>query len=199
MPLYPKKILHSRHAQADASGAVANHTFQIVEAALGSPVVDDPNLIVTIANMKNGAYTIAAQPDVPRNITVTHAEVGGGVDTLGTITIVGTDRADRVITEVITPVNGTLVAGTMAFKTVTSVTGAGWVIGVGNDTVIVGTGGLIGLPDRLSAAHPIQAWLNATLEAVLPAMTVSTTVLALNTVDFATAWGGTAASLIYLK
>lgn len=199
MPLYPKKVINSRHAQADASGAVVNHTYQVICATLGSPVVDDVDRIVVDVHMAVGPYTIAAQPDVPRNITCTCAAADGAVDTLGTVVIVGTDRADQVITETITPVTGNIVGTTRAFKTVTSITHVGWVIGAGNDHISFGVGGLIGLPDRLSEARVLQGWLNNTLEAVLPTLTVSATVLSLNTVDFATAWGGTVADVVYLK
>ena len=199
MPPYPKKVLNPRHYQSNAADSHAGHIFEIVEAALGSPVVDDVNRLVTSIHAAVGAYTIdGAQPDVPRNITVTWT-ADGNPDTEGTLIVVGTDRADQVITETLTPATGTTVAGTMAFKTVTSLTGVGWVIDQANDTIEIGVGGLIGLPDKLTAAHPIQGWLNGSVEAVLPAMTVSATVLALNTVDFTTAWGGTVASVIYLK
>ena len=118
---------------------------------LGAPVVADVDRIVVSANMKVGSYTIAAQPDVPRNITVTTTAVGAA-DTLGTVTITGTDIAGQVISEVLTPSSGAAVTGTKAFKTVTSVVGAGWVIGEGNDTIVVGVGDKIGLPFLMDAA-----------------------------------------------
>lgn len=115
---------------------------------LGAPVVADVDRIVTTTNMVNSTYTIAAQPDVPRNITVTATAVDTA-DTMGTITIDGTDYQDNVIQEVITPAAGSTVAGALAFKTVTAVTGAGWAIdGVeaSNDTITVGVGNELGLP-----------------------------------------------------
>lgn len=99
------------------------------------------NRIVASANMKVGAYTIANASPVWAGgalITVTHTEVGGGVDTLGTIVVVGTDLFGLPVTETITPLNGTVATGTKVFRSVTSVTGAGWVIGTGNDTIVVG-------------------------------------------------------------
>lgn len=197
MGFYAARLSWARKAQTDAFG-VFNNLYNIVEADLGSPVVDDIDRIVTSANMKVGTYTIAAQPDVPRNITITHTAVGAA-DTLGTVTIAGTDRNGDAITEVITPLNGTIASGAKAFKTVTSVTGAGWVIGEGNDTIKVGVGGLIGLPDKLSSSRCLFGILNGTREGTLPTFTISSTVLSLNTVDFATAWGGTAATVAYLK
>ena len=99
----------------------------------------DVDKIVTSANMKVGAYTVAAQPSAPSIITVTATAVGTA-DTAGTIIVVGTDIYDRAQTETIIPVAGSTVTGTKYFKSVTSVTGAGWVIdaGSGNDTITVG-------------------------------------------------------------
>ena len=100
----------------------------------------DVDSIVASANMKVGAYTvIASQPSAPSLITVTATAVGTA-DTAGTIIVVGTDIYDRAQTETIIPVAGSTVTGTKYFKSVTSVTGAGWVIdaGSGNDTITVG-------------------------------------------------------------
>lgn len=99
------------------------------------------NRIVTSANMKVGTYTIANASPVWSGaafITVTHTQVGGVTDTLGTITIVGTDLSGQTRTDVITPLSGTVATGVVPFRTVTSVTGAGWVINTGNDTITVG-------------------------------------------------------------
>ena len=99
------------------------------------------NRYVTSTNMKVGAYALANTTPVWAGagfVTVTHTEVGGGVDTLGTIDVVGVDLAGNTRSESIVPLNGTVATGTIAFRTITSVTGAGWVIGVGNDTIVVG-------------------------------------------------------------
>ena len=125
---------------------------------LGTPLVADPDKVVVSVDMKVGAYTIAAQPDVPRNITVTSTAVGTA-DTMGTITVVGTDVDNQPLTEVITPVSGSLVAGLKAFKTVVSVTGAGWVIDAvegTKDTIIVGIGTALGMPVVLGATSEIR-------------------------------------------
>lgn len=99
------------------------------------------NQFVTTANMKVGAYTVAnASPAWAGGclVTVTHTEVGGGVDTLGTIVVVGTDLAGQAVTDTIVPLNGTVATGVKVFRSITSVTGVGWVIGTGNDTIVVG-------------------------------------------------------------
>ena len=99
------------------------------------------NRYVTSANMKVGAYTLANTTPVWSGaglVTVTHTEVGGGVDTLGTIVVLGIDMAGQGRTDIITPLNGTVATGTVPFRTIGSITGVGWVIGTGNDTIVVG-------------------------------------------------------------
>ena len=100
------------------------------------------NRFVTSTNMIVGAYTVAnAAPATQQGLfqaTVTHTQVGGVTDTLGTIAVTGTDASGATITDTITPLSGTIATGTKWFKTVTAVVGAGWVINTGNDTVVVG-------------------------------------------------------------
>ena len=98
------------------------------------------NRFVTSTNRKVGSYTVAnASPAWAGGclVTVTHTAVDAA-DTLGTITITGTGLDGRPLTETITPLNGTVATGTKVFRVVTAVTGAGWVIGGGNDTITVG-------------------------------------------------------------
>ena len=98
------------------------------------------NRFVASANMQNGAYTIAnASPAFAGAVlvTVTHTTVAGA-DTLGTITVVGTDLNGQAISEVITPLAGTVATGTKFFRVVTSVTGSGWSATSTADTIVVG-------------------------------------------------------------
>lgn len=197
MGFYPMNLAWEWHIQSDVAG-VTPQFHAIVEFDLGSPVVDDVDRIVTSVNMKVGAYTVAAQPDVPRNITVTETAVGAE-DTNGTIVIVGTDIADNVISETITPNAGVTVAGAKCFKTVTSVTGAGWVIGDAADTVTVGVGSLIALPLALTSDALVFAGIfNGTREATTPTITTSSSVLSQNACDFTTAWNGSAARVFVM-
>ena len=166
---------------------------------LGTPVVADPDRIVTTVDMKVGAYTIAAQPDVPRNITVTSTAVGTA-DTMGTITAVGTDADDQPLTEVLTPISGSLVVGAKAFKTVASVTGAGWVIDAvegTKDTIIVGVGALLGMPVVLEAASQVRIGLVG-VAPIVPAVAAGGT-LAGSTVDLSSGtYNGTKRVLVTL-
>jgi len=133
------------------ASAVEKSAYGMRMYYLGTPELDDDGQVVTTENMKVGTYTIAASPDVPRVVTVTHVAVGA-VDTLGTITIAGRDSSDEPISEVITPSNGATVTGLKAFKTITTITGADWVINEGNDTIIVGTGPALGLPEVVAVS-----------------------------------------------
>jgi hypothetical protein len=103
------------------------------------PIVS--NRIVTSTNMKNGAYTIAAQPITPAQLSVLATGVGGN-DTMGTITIVGTDIYGEALTEEVTPIAETTVYTTNMFASVASATGAGWVINSTNDTIVIGVAGI---------------------------------------------------------
>jgi len=103
----------------------------------------DPNYLVTTTVMKVGAYTIAAQPLGSHVVTVTHTKVGT-LDTLGIITIIGTDSDGKVVTEIITPTDSAVVTGAKGFEAITSITGSGWVIaGSDNDTLVVGIGAIV--------------------------------------------------------
>lgn len=99
------------------------------------------NRIVASADMKVGAYTIAAQPYVPSKITLKHTATDT-VDTLGTVVISGDDADDRTISETLTPVSGATVTSVNTYKKIVSVTGAGWVIDAvdgSEDKIEVGT------------------------------------------------------------
>jgi hypothetical protein len=104
-----------------------------------------------------GSYTVAVNT-MPtagaRKVTVTHT-ANTGVDTLGTITVTGTNLAGGVITDVITPLNGTIATGVKYFNTVTAVTGAGWVINGGNDTIVVGCDATQAVLDGPGTLHSV--------------------------------------------
>lgn len=101
------------------------------------------NRFVASTNMKVGAYTVAnASPAWSGGCLVTCAATAvDTADTMGTLVVVGTDLNGQAISETLTPVAGSTVTGTKIFRTVTSVTGAGWVIDAvesSNDTIVVG-------------------------------------------------------------
>lgn len=120
-----------------AAQAYLGQIGQIGTKAL-SPVV--ANKITTTTNMKVGAYTIAAQPVTPARLSVTTVTVTGA-DTMGTITFVGTGIDGVALTETVIPIADGTVYTANEFKTVSSATGAGWVINTGNDTIVIGVAG----------------------------------------------------------
>lgn len=196
MSLFPFNTDWSRKAQSDVK---STHTDlkSIVHVDLGSPAVEDTDWIVASADMKVGAYTLAhTAPDVPRNITV-KVTATDAADTMGTVVVVGTNMNGEALTETITPSAGSTVAGTKAFKTVTSVTGAGWVTGGGADKIEVGFGAKVGLPDKLPSNTVLAAILDGTREGTAPTVTASSSDLSLNTVDFSTAWSSSKAAEVY--
>ena len=155
------------------------------------------NRFVTSTNMANGAYTVANASPVWAGgclITATITAVTGN-DTPGTLTIVGTDLNGTAQTEVITLVAGGAATGSKVFRTVTSATQAGWVINVGNDTIVVGcaagnivcgTGGVLGgvLVNNAVAATIVISDKARTIMTV-PASQAAGTYYNLNGVEFA--------------
>ena len=198
---YPFNTNLARTAQTDVDH-VQTDLKSIVHYGLSTPAAADVDYYAAAQDMLVGAYTLNASlscPEGARNVTVTHADTVA-TDTLGTIVIVGTDLADESISETITPVANSTVQGTKAFKTIVSVTGAGWVVsaGVDKDHVSIGFGDLIGLPDKLTHNTVLAAVLNNVREATAPTVAVSATVLASNTVDLNSALGGTPVDIYYI-
>ena len=92
-------------------------SFKATNIAATTATVADR--IVASANMKVGAYTVANASAVWAGgfkLSLTHTEVGGGVDTLGTVAVVGKDLHGQAISETITPVADSVVLGTKVFK-----------------------------------------------------------------------------------
>lgn len=90
----------------------------------------DADYFLNSVAMKVGAFTLdETVPAVSgaRKVTLTHAS-GDTTDTLGTVTIVGKDLVGQTITETLTPVADDVVTGSKWFRSITSATGAGWVI-----------------------------------------------------------------------
>lgn len=107
--------------------------------------VGSANGFLQSVDMKVGAYVLDAT--VPtfgaRRVTCTRTRdgAGGTEDTPGTLIVVGKDLAGSTITETLTPgAHTVVVTGTKFFASLTSVTGAGWVVDAGNvkDKLVVG-------------------------------------------------------------
>lgn len=124
-----------------------------------------------------------AQPDVPRNIIATM-----NTSTSGSLKLTGTDINGATITENLTWTAETgAKSSTKAFKTITQVDGT---CTTNTAQFILGTGDLLGL-NIMSATNPVlYCALSNTRESTAPSVTVSATVLSLNTIDLNSAYGG---------
>jgi hypothetical protein len=163
------------------------NTFSNISAATAAVA----NRFVTSTNMKVGTYTIVNSGVATWAggflVTLTHTGVTG-TDTLGTVTIVGVDMAGAAQTEVITPVADSLVTGTKIFRSITSATGAGWVINTGNDTLVIGNAAGAYLVAGSGQLHAVV--LNNSVAAAIPIVTAKGTL--------ATIPASAAAGLMYL-
>jgi len=202
-PLNPN-IAAARRMQSDVLGRhieyalVAHYALTAAEAATA-----DVDYFMVSTDMKVGNYGITAKAmpgNCARNVTVTHT-ASDTADTLGTIKISGTDLAGNAIDETLTPTSGGTKAGAKAFRTVTKVEGAGWVVDAVEETadkITVGFGELIGLPDLLPYDTLLCAVKDVTKEATAPTVTCSTTALSANTVDLNSTLDGDTIDLYYL-
>ena len=108
--------------------------------------------------MANGLYTILNSglpgDGLAHNITVA-ATTDTGADTPGSILFTGLDIEGKIITESIIPAQGSTVQGVKAFAKVTAMLQSLWSIVGGNDTIVIGFGEVLGLPDYIAAAADI--------------------------------------------
>jgi hypothetical protein len=203
--LFPFNTNWLRKAQTDVGPAIKSDLLSPVCFSPGSPAVSDDDRFVVSVDMKVGDYTVAVgtmpEAAIARKLLIT-VTADTGNDTMGTLNIVGTDIAGAALTETIAPVAAGSVETLNAFKTVTSITGAGWVIGGGagtEDAIKIGTSESLGLPDKLSdTAQVLCASLAGVKEATAPAVVVHATTLAKNTVNLNSALGGTAVKIYYV-
>jgi uncharacterized protein YukE len=204
MPLFPFSTRLARKAQTLVANLFTN-LGSVVQYAPGSLAASDDDRFVASANMQVGAYTIllSAMPEaaVARKLLITVTQGGGVNDTMGTLAIVGTDISGAALSETIAPNANSTTTTLNAFKTVTSITGAGWARNAGagsEDTIKIGTSEAIGLPDKLTdTAQVLAASLNNAREGTFPTVTVDASVLAKNTVDLNSSLAGTPVKIYY--
>jgi len=134
-----------------------------VREDLGAPALAATDTIVANVAPTTGtqALTVQAQPDTPRNITVTLTDANSSI-TGGTCTVVGLDPQGRAVTEVLNFASAKTLTGTKIFKSVTSATVAGitgTITGGSADMIKVGCGNVIGLANDIvntSAVKHVQ-------------------------------------------
>lgn len=113
-----------------------------------NPAAADTTSIVAEANLTNKSWTIAGQPDVPRNLVLTVVDTTPGI-TAGTVTVVGVGAYGQAVTETFDCSAGAATyTGNVAFATVTSVVTSSFATlgGSGDETFKVGAGTKLGLP-----------------------------------------------------
>jgi hypothetical protein len=142
LPFYPKKI--AAHANRVFAIDVDNILWWCRAGDIYSWYSNeyDDDVLMAAGNMIAGAYSITGTIDVPRPITATVTKVNE-LDTMGTLAIVGTNNLDQVQTETLTPVEGR-VQSLKSYKTITTLTGVGWIISGGNDQISFGVAPISG-------------------------------------------------------
>ncbi len=100
--------------------------------------------IVASVDIANGAQTIAAQPDYPRNLTITVTNTHSDI-TAGIVTITGTGTDGKLLTQALDLSAALTQTGTAMFKTVASVVVTGLTGASAGDTIAVGVGNTVQL------------------------------------------------------
>lgn len=106
------------------------------------------NIVAAIDPVADGALTIAAQPDVPRKLTLTIVDADASISA-GIATIVSTGPSGESQTEVVSLTGGSAVkTTTKAHGKIASITVSGVVGAAAGDTLSVGVSAALGLPGR---------------------------------------------------
>lgn len=136
LPFYPKRMIShaNRIFIADTKNKIWWCRAGDYLTWYGTEYVDDN--IVASTTMKNGTFTIKAQPDAARPITATITKVST-IDTYGTAVIVGTSNGKDAQTETIALIDGR-VQTNKSFKTIKSITTSGWTAVAGADSISFG-------------------------------------------------------------
>lgn len=169
------------------------HWFRYDWTATQASVTAVNNIHASVT-MTTASQTITAditQPTCCRCLSVT-----GGASQTGVVTINGTNIDDVPISESFTMISSTLIPGTKAFKTVTSIVYPPYTVNA-TKTVVVGDSDILGLPLLLPSTTCIFAtYVGGTLEATAATVTVSTTALCSNTLDPNSSLAGTAVYIL---
>lgn len=135
-------------------------------AYLGNPIAALTTRYVVSVNLTNIAFTLANQPDVPRNVTIQVVDTTPSINA-GTITVAGLDVAGvptlEVFTFPATPAASRTFTGVVMHAQIISITAANVSVlgGAGDETITVGCGTVIALPNPIATAAAVKhVWLN---------------------------------------
>jgi hypothetical protein len=176
--------------------AIAHLHLTTAQAATAD--TDAVHAAVTDTGVQQVITTGITNPPFPRNITATAGGTAGDIKAI-TVTIAGTNEAGAAITEVLpafTVNTAGTVAGTKAFKTVTSITIPAH-DGLGATTEI-GFGDLIGLPHMLTGNTVLFAALDGVREGTAPTVVADADEIEKNTCDLNSALNGTVVDVWYV-
>ena len=129
----------------------------VLRQSLGAPVVADPDRIVTSEAFEDGTLTLAAQPDVPRNLTVTVTDANASI-TAGLVTVTGITPQGETVTEAFDIADSLTHTGAIVFAVVSSVVvsnEAGSAAG-STDTITIGVGNVIGLSSPIDTSAAVK-------------------------------------------
>ncbi|QXN68005.1 hypothetical protein [Microcystis phage Mwe-Yong1] len=148
--------------------------------------------------MANGATTqvtvFAAQPDVPRNLTVK----GNDANVTGNVVIEGVNAGGEVISETLALNAANVVVGNKAFARVTRVTLPAYAV-ANTERVRVGVGSKLGLSHKLNRNTVLAAFRAGAREGTAPTVAVSASALENNTVTLNSALNGSAVVVDYYE
>ena len=148
----------TRLPTVEEAGFLSASQKGIQSVYMGSPIAADDNRIVTSVDWADGSLTVAAQPDVPRNVTAALTDADNSVT--GLLTITGKDIRGRTITETMQPDGaggGKTLTGTKIFAKVDSCVISGTAgAAPGTDVIIIGVGDVIGTPNDLDSGAVVQ-------------------------------------------
>ena len=177
---------------ANRLGWISIQTIPVAETSDDDQVVNGASLNSSTALALDPTRSgFLDQPDVPRCLLVTPSDT-----VTATIKLTGTDISGAAITEWANfSASSTAVTTAKAFKTVSLINAT---TTVGTVTVKIGTADKLGLNTKLTTNTVLLAALNDTKEATAPTITVSSTILASNTIDTSTAPGGKITKIWYI-
>jgi hypothetical protein len=123
---------------------------------VGAPIAASANRIVASRAFENATATIAAQPDVPRNVTITITDANTSI-TAGVVTVTGITPQGRVVSEVFNVTGGLTQTGRTIFAHVNSVviSGVEGSAGGTTDVIVVGVGNRIGLAAPIDTSKAV--------------------------------------------
>jgi hypothetical protein len=189
MSFYPFNHKMGQEIQTDVSGVTEDRAFAAHFQVLAAKATAEGNAAIHAAiTLADGATTVVTtaitQPTVPRCLLVK----GNAAGVAGNVVIEGTNYKDEAITETIVAADATVVRGAKAFKTVTKITAPART--APGDTISIGATEILGLPYLLTHNTVLKTYVDNTLEATPPTVTVSATAIESNTFDTNTALSG---------